>query len=470
MRYFPIFLNMARREVIIAGSGEVALAKLRLIAKSEASVTVFAPSPSAALLEFAERSGVSLVSRRLEEADAKGAALIYAASGDDAEDARVAGLGREAGVLVNAVDNLEASDFITPAIVDRDPLTIAIGTEGAAPVLARNIKAHLEEYLPSSIGRLTRLAGRFRDRLSHLSGREARAFWTRFFSGPAEQALNRGGEEAALDLAEKMIEHPQIRPAGHVEFVGAGPGDPELLTLKARKALHLADVVLHDRLVSDGVLELARREARIIEVGKTGFAGKGVRNWTQGDINALMIREAGKGAQIVRLKSGDPVVFGRLDEEIHALKAAGIEFSIIPGITAASAAAASLGASLTSRGRNSEFRLLTGHDMKGFSRADWAALAGPDQCAAIYMGAKMATQIRGRLLMHGADPATPISVVSDASGPQEKRRSTNLLDLPEAISEFGPDAPIIILYGIQSGEAGKEERAALLKLRAGNLP
>lgn len=231
-------------------------------------------------------------------------------------------------------------------------------------------------------------------------------------------------------------------------FVGAGPGDPELLTLKARKALHDADVVLHDSLVPQPILELARREATIIEVGKTGFG----RSWSQGDINALLI-EHGRSAQVVRLKSGDSGVFGRLDEEADALSIAGVNYSVIPGITAAAAAAAALKVSLTRRGRNSELRLFTAHDTDGFSTQDWAELARPGAVAGVYMGKAAAAHLRGRLLMHGAAPQTPVTVVANASRPDQQLVPTSILGLPKAVESIS--GPAVILLGLAPREAGE---------------
>ena len=297
--------------------------------------------------------------RRVEADDLDGAALIYCASDDPAEDARAAALARQRSIPVNIVDNLEDSDFITPAIVDREPVTVAIGTEGTAPVLARNLKAAFEAQLPISLGPLARIGQAFRSRCENVpSGRMRRALWSEYFSRQGPRSFGRDGEKGAREALRSLLDEAATatRPAGLVSFVGAGPGDPELLTLKARNRLHDADIVVHDRLVSAQVLELARREAERVSAGKTGYGP----SWSQTRINALLIRHARAGNHVVRLKSGDPVVFGRLDEEIEALEAEGISWEVVPGITAAAGAAADMGVSLTRRGRNSELRILTG--------------------------------------------------------------------------------------------------------------
>jgi uroporphyrin-III C-methyltransferase/precorrin-2 dehydrogenase/sirohydrochlorin ferrochelatase len=456
MRHYPLFLDLRGRKVVVAGAGAVAEAKLRLLLKTEADLLVVGRATSAAVRRWAGEGRLALVERALEPDDLAGAALLYAATGDAAADARAGGIGRAAGVLVNLVDNLEDSDFITPAIVDRDPVTVAIGTEGAAPVLARKIKAEVEALLPVALGRLTRVGHEFRARVEALDSKARRAFWTRFYFERGPRALE-AGEAAARDELERMLDEGVAPARGFVHLVGAGPGDPELLTLKARRLLHEADVVVHDRLVPPPILELARREAVIVEVGKTPYGA----SWKQDDIDALLVRHARAGATVVRLKGGDPGVFGRLDEEVEALEAAGIGYAIVPGITAASAAAATIGQSLTRRGRNSAFRYVTGHDIDGFAEHDWRELAKPGASAAIYMGVKAATFLRGRLLMHGAPGATPVTAVENVSRPDQKVHATTLIELPSLLAEAAPKGPVIILYGL----APRAAAATLAQIR-----
>ncbi len=241
----------------------------------------------------------------------------------------------------------------------------------------------------------------------------------------------------------------QISTTGHVDFVGAGPGDPELLTLKALKAFERADVVLHDRLIGEGVLALAGKHAVLVDVGKAGFGP----SWKQEDIDALLVEYALNGQRVVRLKSGDPTVFGRLDEEIEAVESAGITWRIVPGVTAASAAVAGIGQSLTRRGRNSSVRFLTGHDMKGFADHDWAALSRPGSVAAIYMGKKSARFIQGRLIMHGADRATPVTIVENASRPNQRVLATTLDTLPNDLAAAEMDGPALTFYGLAPRDA-----------------
>lgn len=449
MRHFPIFLDATGQKVVVAGGGETAVAKLRLLLKTEFRIVVVNPAPNDQILDWAAQGKLRLDARELAHEDVICARMVYAATDDAARDAEIAKMGRGAGALVNIVDNLGASDFITPAIVDRDPVTVAIGTEGTAPVLARAIKADVENMLPSSLGLLARIGAGFRATASKLPGsRVRRNFWARYFfkDGPAALA---GGEKAVSARLDALFEEVAAQAAepGRVAFVGAGPGDPELLTRRAHKLLHEADVVIHDRLVSPEILELARREALVIEVGKTGFGP----SWVQDDINAETIAHALKGHHVVRLKGGDPVVFGRLDEEIAAVEAAGVAFDVVPGITAASAAAASMGVSLTSRGRNSGYQMLTAHDLNGFAEADWRGLAKPGTVGAIYMGKKAAAFVAGRLLMFGADPDTPVTAVENASRTDARRFETRVADLGSALNDAS--GPVVILLGIAARNA-----------------
>lgn len=442
MRHFPVFLDLAGRRVVVSGAGETAIAKLRLLLKTEARIVVFSPDAAPLVRGWADEGRLDLVERPLAEGDADGAALVYAADADPETDARVAAIGRAAGALVNIVDDL-SSDFITPAIVDRDPVTVAIGTEGAAPVLARWIKARVEEILPASLGRLTRIGQAFRARVEALDSRARRLFWSRFYFETGPRAFAEGEAAARAELERLLAEGVETR-RGFIHIVGAGPGDPELLTLRARRLLHEADVVIHDRLVPQPILELARREALILEVGKTGYGP----SWKQEDINALMIRHAEAGNTVVRLKGGDPSVFGRLDEETQALDAAGIGWQVTPGITSASAAAAAIGQSLTRRGRNTAFRILTGHDVNGFAEQDWKSLARPGATAAIYMGTRAAAFLRGRLMMHGAAADLPVTAIENASRPDQRIIPARLLDLPETLAGAAIRGPVMLLFGL----------------------
>lgn len=447
MQHFPIFLDLAQKRVVLVGGGEAALAKLRLLLKTEARIEIFATDPAPDIISWAEDGRLTLIRRAPRSGDFTHATLAYAASEDDATDTRTATLARGEGILTNIVDNLGESEFITPAIVDRDPVTVAIGTEGAAPVLARAIKADLEDRLHPQLGRMARAGKAFRKAAEALPfGRPRRDFWRDWYFGRGAAARLQGRDKDLSDDLQALLEKHLGAKAedGRVDFVGAGPGDPELLTLKARKALDRADVILHDRLVAREILELARREATLISVGKEGF-GPSV---SQNTINDLLVTHAQNGAHVVRLKSGDPTVFGRLDEELDAVAGHGIAHSVIPGITAASASVAAIGQSLTRRGRNSAVRLVTGHDMAGYADHDWRSLARPGEVAAIYMGKRAARFVQGRLMMHGADPATPITVVENASRPDQRVVGARLATLSDDLTAARLAGPALMLLGL----------------------
>ncbi|MDG1472248.1 MAG: siroheme synthase CysG [Ascidiaceihabitans sp.] len=461
MDHFPIFVATSGRRIVLSGGGDAALAKLRLLLKTKANISVFTPKPASEIVQWAATGKLTLIKRAMEPGDAMCAVLFYAADEDSVEDARTSAIANADGALVNVVDNLADSQFITPAIVDRDPVTIAIGTEGAAPVLARAIKADLEERLPATLGTLARIGKTFRKMSYSLPfGRARRDFWRDYYFNAGPKAIA-DGVDAVRPALDDLLNAHLARDAreGHIAFVGAGPGDPELLTLKARRALDEADVVIYDRLITKEILELARREAIMLDVGKEGFGP----STPQDTINDLLVEHGASGAQVVRLKSGDATVFGRLDEELDAVTAAGIGWHIVPGITAASAAVASIGQSLTKRGRNASVRFLTGHDMQGFADHDWAALAAPNEVAAIYMGKKSARFVQGRLIMHGADQSTPITVIENASRPGQRVLSTTLAHLPTDLANANMTGPALTFYGLAPRDAS--EAAATLITR-----
>ena len=452
MQHFPIFLAVTGRRIVVSGGGDAAMAKLRLLMKTEGRITVLAENAADDVHKWAAQGKLTLIHRAMDRGDAICAALFYGANEDAAEDARTAQIAASEGALVNIVDNLADSQFITPAIVDRDPVTVAIGTEGSAPVLARAIKADLEEKLPATLGTLARIGKTFRHAVDVLPfGAKRRSFWSDFYFNAGPSTMDNQGEAGVIPALNTLLDkHVMTRQAeGHVDLVGAGPGDPDLLTLKARKAIDKADVIIHDRLVTPEILELARREAVIIDAGKTGFG----QAMPQADIDALIVEHALDGAHVVRLKAGDPTVFGRLDEEIEAITAAGISYQVIPGITAASAAVANIGQSLTKRGRNSSVRLITGHDTRGYANHDWLALAADGEVAAIYMGKKSARFIQGRLLMHGANPDTPVTIIENVSRPDQRIIACTLGTLEPTMSDANLTGPALTFLGLAPRDA-----------------
>lgn len=444
MRYFPIFVDTAEQTVLVVGGNEQAAQKLRLLRKTEAQLRVVAPEVVPEIADLARHHRLEWLARPFAEEDLEQCRLVYAAADDD--DTLLAFVSRSArarNIPVNIVDRPELSTFITPAIVDRDPIVCAIGSEGTAPVLVRRIRESLENLLPSGLGRVARRAGELRPWLATRlkSSRDRRRFWDGFFDGPVAQQILNGDSndltaalEANLDQAEK---------AGRVLLVGAGPGDPDLLTLKAMRALQTADVIVYDRLVGPGILERARRDAERIDVGKR----PGRPSPRQSDICAILVEQARQGKTVLRLKGGDPLVFGRAGEEVSALRDAGIAFEIIPGITAALAAAAVAKTTLTERLDRRRLTFLTGHATDGPASHDWHALARPGQALAIYMGVGAAAHIQGNLLAHGADADTRITIVENATLPSEKIASGRLVGLTELVIDHAIKGPAMIFIG-----------------------
>ena len=443
MRYFPMFLDMRERRVVVVGGGEEALRKVRLLLKSEAIVTLVADRLHPELDGLVSHGAVAWLGTRFEAGMLDGAALVFVAA-DAALEAAVSTASQARGIPVNVVDRADLSTFITPAIVDRDPLVIAIGTEGAAPVLGQGIRQEIEAMLPPRLGALARRAVRLRARVaaSFEAGAPRRDFWQRFFFGAIRDSFL-GRDPAAFEaaLAAALDGSPKSR-TGRVSLVGAGPGDPELLTLKAQRKLNEADVIVYDRLVGPGILEYARRDAIRIPVGKQ----PGKPSPTQSDITAILIEEAGKGLNVVRLKGGDPYVFGRGGEEQAALEAAGIPVEVVPGITAALGCAASIGLPLTQRGRNMAITLITGASEDGIAEQDWAALARAGAATAVYMGVGAAPHIAARLIAAGIEPTTPVTIVENGTLQEERTIATSVARLGQAARAV--NGPAIIYVGL----------------------
>src|SRR4051794_14565478 len=456
MRFFPVFLDLDHQPVLVVGGGEQAVQKIRLLLKTKACIRVMAPQVCAEIATLAAAGSVQLEARPLAARDLAGVRLAYVALEDAAEAARAVAMARAAGVLVNAVDRQELCDFITPAIVDRDPVVVAIGTEGAAPVLARQIKARLEALLPARLGGLARWAASLRRRAASAIARGAarRRFWDGFFDGPVARAYLADDLESAARLVEQELAGAPL-DVGRVTLVGAGPGDPDLLTFKAMRALQEADVIVADRLVAPAVLDRARRDAERIMVGKA----PGRPSPSQAEINAILLREVAAGRHVVRLKGGDPFVFGRGGEELAALRAAGVPVEIVPGVTAAMGCAAAAGLALTEREERRSLTLLTGHASDGPAEHDWSALARPGQMLAIYMGVGAAGHIQARLLAAGIDPAAPVTLVENGTLPGQKVAMGSIGRLMETLIEAAIKGPAMIFVGAHP-ESAIRHRAA----------
>ena len=446
MRYFPAFLDLANRPCLVVGGGEAAAGKVRLLRKAGAAVRVVAPRVGPGLACLAARGELSLVRRGFVAGDVRGCAVVHAATGLADIDARVAEAAGRAGVPVNVVDRAEISSFIVPAIVDRDPVVIGISTGGASPVLARRLRAEIEAHLPARLGALARFAESFRTSLAALLPATARRrFWERFFDGPVAQDVLAGRQVAARERMLGLINRAADTGVseGLVSIVGAGPGDPELLTIKAMRVLERADVVVYDKLVGPAVLDYARRDAERIYVGKS--PGNHVR--TQAQINDLLVAQARLGKRVLRLKGGDPFVFGRGAEEQAHLRRHGVRVEVVPGITAAVGCGAAAGIPLTHRAHAAAVTFVTGHGRNGEPDVDWAALARARNTLVVYMGVAAASRIAERLITHGLAPATPVAVIENGTLATQKTVIGSLGALADLIRDNGITGPAVIVVG-----------------------
>jgi uroporphyrin-III C-methyltransferase/precorrin-2 dehydrogenase/sirohydrochlorin ferrochelatase len=445
-RFFPVSYDVAGRRVVVAGNGEQALQKLRLLARTEANLVLSAQSPSADLAQFAAANGVTLIGAEPDAAFLSSAALLFIAMGDEAEDARIAGIGRAAGVPVNVVDRPHLSDFAVPAIVDRAPVSIAIATDGHAPVLAQKVRALIEALLPPAFGRLGELAARIRGGVNETlaEGAPRRRFWTRLFEGRAADAALAGELDRAEIIARKALDAAEGETVeGRVFLVGAGPGAEDLLTLRAQRLLQTADVIVHDALVPDAVIAMGRRDAHRVSVGKR----KGRHSVAQGEIDALLVRLAREGHRVVRLKAGDPMVYGRAGEEIAALRAAGVPHEIVPGITASLAAAADAAVPLTLRGVSQHLILATGHGADGAEPQGWEQLAASGSTVALYMGKSVTDRIVARLVGAGLPLSTPVLAVENAGRASRRLFAGTLGELKSLAARDDLAGPVLILIG-----------------------
>ncbi len=458
MQYLPIHFDTRGASILIVGGGPAAEAKLRTLLKTEAELRVIAEDISPEIIRWAKQGKLKHIARGFDAADLDDVSLVYAATEDDAYNGEIADMAAARQIPANAADFKDACRFITPALVERAPVTVSIGTAGTSPALARALKADLETRLPPETGRFALKTNALRAKVKALMPdlADRQRFWASILGGKDLTAQLRVSPEE-LDAQVQAELAGGDRQAGKVLLVGAGPGDPDMLTTAARRALHAADVIVYDRLVSDGVMELGRREAEYIYVGKT----PGEPSIGQTAINDILIEKALEGLAVVRLKSGDPLIFGRADEEIDALQSHNIPVQIIPGITSAAAAAAAINASLTTRGTNKAISLLTGHDAKGFAEQDWTSLARPGGRAAVYMGVGAARFIQGRLMLHGAESDRPVTVVENASRPNQIITYTTLQNLPDDIAAAGIKGPAILLIGYAERRTETEIRAAI---------
>lgn len=463
MRYFPAFIDLKGRRSLIIGGGAHALAKLRLLTKTAVEITLIAPAIeseiSKELEELKAEGRITHFKRSFKAEDLEGVDLVYATSGDDAADEAISKAAQEHGIAVNVVDRPTLSTFITPSIVDRSPLVVAISSAGTAPILARDLRAKIEAMLPARLGNLAIFAEKFRGAVKAVieNGRERRRFWERFFASPLSGRVLNGEEAGNQEEMLALVNRHKATTGGSVAIVGAGPGDPDLLTFKALRYLQQADLVVYDRLVGPEIIEYARRDAERLYAGKA----KGAHVLPQDEINHRMLQAALAGKRVVRLKGGDPFIFGRGGEECDFLHAHGVPVEVVPGITAATACAASAGVPLTQRGKAQAVTFVTGHGTQGEPELDWASLVKLGQTICIYMGLSSLPSLARNLMDAGLSGAIPAALIDKGTRDDQKVLRGRLDALENLADENGLEGPTMILIGEVAREAASNDIAEL---------
>lgn len=457
MSALPILLDAAQGKMMVVGDTPAAFSKLEILGTRGCQIT-WIPAATGrdearARLSVAWADRVEIVSGEIQKSDLESALAVVTAAGDET-DQLVARWARERGVPVNVVDRPELSTFSFPAIVDRGDLVVAVGTSGKSPVLARRVREQIEVLLPAAIADLCAFLGRQRERLRAKPGRGAldRSLWEKAIDGQVAHHVMEGRVEEAERLLDQIVvgATPKL---GMVTLVGAGPGDPDLLTLKAHHALQQADVIFYDALVTPEILGRARRDARKVFVGRR----KGAPGPDQADINKLLIEAASAGARVVRLKGGDPFVFGRGGEEVEALVTAGITASVVPGITAVLGCAAEAEIPLTFRDQATKLVILTAHQVSGDAAIDWSACADPKATLAIYMSGSSAISVRDGLIAAGRPPHTPAAILARGTRPDATALVGPLTSLPRLAAQAG-EGPALLIVGsvVALGKAWRE--------------
>jgi uroporphyrin-III C-methyltransferase / precorrin-2 dehydrogenase / sirohydrochlorin ferrochelatase len=447
MDFFPIFMRLEGRSCLVVGGGGIALRKVSLLRKAHARVTVVSPELCPQLEALKAQGAIEHVARGFEDDDVLGRVLVIAATDDQAVNERVSELCMARSIPVNVVDQPDLCGFITPSMVDRSPLQVAISTGGSSPVLARLFRSRIESFIPAAYGRLAALVEGYRlqvkERIPDPELR--RRFWERLLEGPVTELFLSGREEAAREVLDQALEQGlDVRDSGgEVFLVGAGPGDPDLLTFRALRLMQLADVVVHDNLVSPAILELVRRDAEMIYAGKR----RNQHTLPQDEINQLLVRLAKEGKRVLRLKGGDPFIFGRGGEEIDTLMQEGIPFQVVPGITAAVGLAAFFGTPLPHRDYAQALVFATGHLRDGTIDLNWKMLAQPRQTVVFYMGLLGLPVICRELTAHGLPASTPAALVEQGTTQNQRVLVGTLETLPEIVKEHDVQPPTLIIVG-----------------------
>jgi uroporphyrin-III C-methyltransferase/precorrin-2 dehydrogenase/sirohydrochlorin ferrochelatase len=447
MKYFPLFFDLGNKRCLVVGGGEVAVRKVSLLLRAGAAVTVVSPDLCESLQIRLAAGEITHEVRNFEPADIEACALVVAATDDQAVNKQVSEQAQVKCIPVNVVDQPKLSSFIVPSVIDRSPVQVAVSTGGASPVLARLLRARLETLIPAAYGRLAGLMSEFREPVKQYLTDEnkRRRFWEDVVQGSIAELIFAGREEAARMAMHTAVDKAQVakRGRGEVYLVGAGPGDPDLLTFRALRLLQQADVIVYDRLVSGEILDMARRDADRVYVGKE----RDRHTLPQEDINQLLARMAKQGKRVLRLKGGDPFIFGRGGEEIETLMQEGVNFQIVPGITAAAGAASYAGIPLTHREYAQSVTFVTGHLKDGTMNLNWPTLAQPHQTLVVYMGLLGVKTLCTKLVEHGLAAETPIALVQKATTRQQKVLIGSLDSLPGQVDKTRIRPPTLIIVG-----------------------
>lgn len=467
MQAFPLFLSLQGRRALVVGGDDAAARKAELLLKAGAQVSLIAETVCGEVAHIIAEGHISWAGCAFDDDDLEGVSLVIVATEDESVQARVSGAAQTRCIPVNVVDRPALSTFIMPAIIDRAPITIAISTAGTAPALARRIRAEIERSLPAALGRLARFAEIFREQVRRtlVVPLARRRFWDRVFEGRVGELALAGDEIGARRELIRLLDtvRNEAPSAGMVHLVGAGPGDPDLLTLKAHRLLQRADVIVYDRLVSDEVLSMARRDAERVYVGKR----RANHCMPQQEINDRLVALARAGKSVVRLKGGDPFVFGRGGEEVEALVKAGIAVEVVPGVTAALGCASSTGIPLTHRDHAQACVMVTGHLKDGTVDLDWTMLARPRQTVVIYMGAGALQQIASQLIAHGLPPSTPVALIENGTTERERRVVGTLATIDGQARRAFLSGPTLCMVGEVVGLALSRDQELSFESRMG---
>jgi len=445
--YLPIFMNLKQMSCLVVGGGGIAARKVSLLLKADAEVTVVSPELCDDLTRMLDSGKLIHEVREFEDNDVKNRKVIIAATNNSDVNVRISELAHELNVPVNVVDHPELCSFIMPSIIDRSPVQIAISTGGTSPVLARMIRTELEGRIPAEYGQLGSLVENYRSEVKKVFGdvEQRRDFWEHILNGPVAEHVFAGKMDKAKVALEKAIEEGKSQPKfeGEVYLVGAGPGDPDLLTFRALRLMQQADIVIYDRLVSPAIMELVRRDAEMVYVGKE----RDNHAVPQEGINELLVRHAQMGKRVLRLKGGDPFIFGRGGEEIDRLADAGVSFQVVPGITAAAGCSTYSGIPLTHRDYAQSVVFVTGNLKNNTVDLNWKGLAIPNQTIVFYMGLRGVNIICEQLQAHGLPATTPAALVSQGTTPNHQTLIGDLSSLPTIVENNELKAPTLIIVG-----------------------